>query len=119
MSHTIVGYCPRCGAPIYSPMVWMGTTPPPASYSCACFASATPAYATSTNPLQTSIPIDDAGDSRALHALVNVQEARIRQLEAALEKERSKYIEVDVFEDIVRVLVTYIDSEIKKLRGSP
>ena len=34
--HTIVGSCPHCGAPIYSPTVWMGVTPPPAIPSCNC-----------------------------------------------------------------------------------
>jgi len=35
--YTIVGYCPRCGAPIYSPLVWYGVTPPPVIRSCTCF----------------------------------------------------------------------------------
>lgn len=34
--YTIVGYCPRCGAPIYSPTTWMSILPP-ALTSCACF----------------------------------------------------------------------------------
>jgi hypothetical protein len=36
MSLTIVGHCPKCGAPLYSPSMWMGVTSPPVSYSCAC-----------------------------------------------------------------------------------
>ena len=37
MSYTQVGHCPKCGAPIYSPMEWHGTVPPPAMYTCVCF----------------------------------------------------------------------------------
>lgn len=33
---TVVGNCPKCGAPIYSPSVWMGVTPPPVTYTCNC-----------------------------------------------------------------------------------
>lgn len=33
---TKVGSCPKCGAPIYSPTVWMGITPPPVTYTCMC-----------------------------------------------------------------------------------
>ena len=33
---TIVGHCPKCGAPIYTETVWHGITPPPNYYSCAC-----------------------------------------------------------------------------------
>lgn len=36
MSYSIVGSCPHCGSPIYSPAVWGGTTPPPAQRSCNC-----------------------------------------------------------------------------------
>jgi len=36
MSYTIIGSCPKCGAPIYCPTVWHGITPPPTSYSCWC-----------------------------------------------------------------------------------
>lgn len=35
--HTIVGYCPNCGSPIYEPSIWMGIIPPPATPSCSCF----------------------------------------------------------------------------------
>lgn len=37
MSYVQVGSCPQCGAPIYSPSVWMSILPPPATHSCACF----------------------------------------------------------------------------------
>ena len=115
MSHTIVGYCPRCGAPIYSPMVWMGVTPPPHEYTCACFYGTYRYTATGTNPQQTSIPVEDAGENHTLRTLVDVQEARIRQLEAALEKERAK----DPSPEFIRQLSKHIDREIKKLqRGS-
>jgi hypothetical protein len=42
MSHTIVGHCPRCGAPIYTPSVWFGINPPPAVWTCACFPEPAP-----------------------------------------------------------------------------
>jgi len=32
--HTIVGQCPKCGAPIYVPTSWWGIFPPPPIYSC-------------------------------------------------------------------------------------
>lgn len=34
---TIVSHCPKCGAPIYVPMIWHGVIPPPPEYSCTCF----------------------------------------------------------------------------------
>ena len=34
---TQVGACPRCGAPIYAPVVWHGITPPPSEHTCGCF----------------------------------------------------------------------------------
>ena len=34
--YTIVGSCPKCGAPIYAPTVWHSTLPPPPLYTCAC-----------------------------------------------------------------------------------
>lgn len=33
---TIVGHCPKCGAPIYVPTIWHGITAPPNEYSCDC-----------------------------------------------------------------------------------
>ena len=35
--HTIIGHCPRCGSPIWSPTIWHGVIPPPAQHSCDCF----------------------------------------------------------------------------------
>ena len=35
--YAIVGYCPKCGAPMYVPTVWMGVIPPPVTRSCGCF----------------------------------------------------------------------------------
>mgnify|MGYP001615637580 CR=1 FL=1 len=32
-----VGSCPKCGAPIYAPLIWHGTTPPPSEYTCMCY----------------------------------------------------------------------------------
>lgn len=37
MSFIQVGTCPKCGAPIYSPSMWHGITPPPANYTCSCY----------------------------------------------------------------------------------
>lgn len=34
--YTTVGSCPKCGAPIYSPTVWHGVTPPPVTHTCQC-----------------------------------------------------------------------------------
>ena len=117
MSHVIVGYCPRCGSPIYSPQVWMGVTPPPASYSCACFESARTYVGTSTNPQQLSIPVEGAEDNHALHTLVDVQEARIKQLEEALEKERSSKPAHDLdMSKLLKAVTGYIDMELKKIR---
>ena len=86
MSYTTVGHCPRCGAPIYSPMIWHGITPPPAQYSCACFQSEGPLYGTSTNTSSELFPRTPEETSN-LHKLVDLQEARIRQLEKALEED--------------------------------
>lgn len=36
---TTVEHCPRCGAPIYVPLVWHGVTPPPSQYTCSCASS--------------------------------------------------------------------------------
>ena len=47
--YTQVGTCPRCGAPIYSPSVWMSILPPPSIPSCSCFPQAqTVTYTTHT-----------------------------------------------------------------------
>ncbi|RME83429.1 MAG: hypothetical protein D6775_08170 [Caldilineae bacterium] len=36
MSYAQVSTCPHCGAPIYAPSVWSGTTPPPVIFTCDC-----------------------------------------------------------------------------------
>lgn len=46
---TIIGACPRCGAPIYSPTVWHGITPPPVTYTCVCYPQAQGMTMTITN----------------------------------------------------------------------
>ena len=46
--NTIVGNCPHCGAPIYTPTVWHGITPPPVTYSCMCRESVNIVYKDST-----------------------------------------------------------------------
>lgn len=38
--YTQIGSCPRCGAPRWSPSLWMAVTPPPSTPSCACFPAA-------------------------------------------------------------------------------
>jgi len=51
----IVGYCPKCGAPIYSPSIWQGITPPPSTHTCMCY-SGTPTHyvTTSMNTIKIS-----------------------------------------------------------------
>ena len=39
MGWTKTGECPHCGAPIYSPDMWHGVTPPPSRYTCNCVQS--------------------------------------------------------------------------------
>ena len=34
--YTQVGSCPKCGAPLYAPTLWMGIIPPPSIPSCSC-----------------------------------------------------------------------------------
>lgn len=36
MSYTVVGHCPKCGAPIHSPMFHHSILPPPVTYTCGC-----------------------------------------------------------------------------------
>ncbi len=50
MSFVVVGHCPHCGAPIYSPSSWHGVVPPPATHSCACAPAARFVTVTSTHP---------------------------------------------------------------------
>jgi hypothetical protein len=45
---TVVGYCPKCGAPIYAPSVWNAITPPPSYKTCTCFPESTCITTTST-----------------------------------------------------------------------
>ena len=47
---TTVGYCPRCGAPIYAPAVWWSVLPPPVTYSCNCRYSGGPCAAPPVPP---------------------------------------------------------------------
>lgn len=52
MSYTVVGACPRCGAPIYSASFYHSVLPPPPIYTCACFAiQAATVTVTSTMPV--------------------------------------------------------------------
>lgn len=34
--YTIVGSCPKCGSPVYTPTMWNSVLPPPSMYSCGC-----------------------------------------------------------------------------------
>jgi hypothetical protein len=49
MSFIVVGHCPKCGAPLYSPMIWQGVTPPPVQYSCYCTPQPITFYSTNTS----------------------------------------------------------------------
>lgn len=57
---TIVGNCPKCGAPIYSPSVWQAITPPPITYSCSCVATTKTVYATTCVPDNQEAPLDNS-----------------------------------------------------------
>jgi hypothetical protein len=46
---TTVGHCPKCGAPIYSPTIWHGITPPPVTYTCDCNPQANATITTTTS----------------------------------------------------------------------
>lgn len=46
---TQTGSCPKCGAPIYAPTIWMAVIPPPPQYTCACAAAASPYRIVTTN----------------------------------------------------------------------
>jgi len=46
---TIVGNCPKCGAPIYTYTAWWGVCPPPNMYSCYCFPQPSIKYSDSTD----------------------------------------------------------------------
>jgi hypothetical protein len=49
MSYTIVGHCPKCGAPIYAPTVYHSILPPPSTPSCGCVPQARTVTTTNTN----------------------------------------------------------------------
>ena len=34
--YTVIGQCPKCGAPIYTYTNWSAVTPPPSIPSCSC-----------------------------------------------------------------------------------
>lgn len=38
--YSIIGSCPKCGAPIFTYSMWHGVTPPPPLYTCGCFPGA-------------------------------------------------------------------------------
>lgn len=35
--YQIVGYCPKCGCPIYQPVLWAGNGPATVEYVCKCY----------------------------------------------------------------------------------
>jgi hypothetical protein len=37
MGSSQVGSCPKCGAPIWIPLMWHGIIPPTPQFSCNCF----------------------------------------------------------------------------------
>lgn len=47
----VVGYCPKCGAPMYAPSVWWSVTPPPVYRTCNCFPQ---------GEIKTTISCDDS-----------------------------------------------------------
>ena len=105
--YTVVGNCPRCGAPIYAPTVWSSVTPPPSTPSCSCFPRPQAIVGTTTNvPLMVDAPyygggmmdkeeqriwgeIEDAGDSWLFPA----QEGHIRALLEYREKRYREAVE--------------------------
>lgn len=104
MSHVVVGHCPRCGAPIYTPQMWMGITPPPSEYSCDCFSSAGPVL-TTTGTVAAPVNAEQGpllGTAEDIYKLVAAQDALIQKLELALEKARSSL--EDLQNDSVRNL---------------
>lgn len=44
--YTVVGHCPKCGAPVYTYSVWHAVTPPPSMPSCQCNPRVNPVTAT-------------------------------------------------------------------------
>lgn len=54
MSLSLIGSCPRCGAPIYVPTGWFSVLPPTPQYSCPCFQTnkSIAVLSTTTNPPQ-------------------------------------------------------------------
>jgi hypothetical protein len=60
--NSMVGHCPRCGAPIYVPTVWHGITPPPNTYSCYCFQQNQPVWRSSTTYRSTNPDLEHGPD---------------------------------------------------------
>ena len=54
--YSIVGNCPRCGAPIYAPTINYSILPPPSRHSCNCFAGGS-VYVTGTGQEITNKPV--------------------------------------------------------------
>jgi hypothetical protein len=59
--YTVVGHCPKCGSPIHAPTIWHGTTPPPSTYSCLCFASQGVVITNATH-ITTNSPASSEGE---------------------------------------------------------
>lgn len=67
MSHTKVGACPRCGAPIYAATVWHGILPPPSTATCGCAGSGprivTTPHTGTPVPTDTMLPLPEGSAS--------------------------------------------------------
>jgi hypothetical protein len=60
MGFSVVGHCPKCGAPVYAESPWFGVVPPPSQSSCLCNFSAQPRVTTATNITINGEQIPDA-----------------------------------------------------------
>lgn len=75
MSFTQVGSCPRCGAPIYAPMMWHAVVPPPNQYTCGCFPQTLATYTTNTLSIKKQPGQPPAGLQKAVDSLGDAFEA--------------------------------------------
>jgi len=58
--YTVVGHCPKCGAPIYTQTMWLGIYPPPPIYSCSCVPHNEGITTTHTNvPIEEPTAVDE------------------------------------------------------------
>lgn len=64
MSWSTVGHCPKCGAPIYVPLIWNGVDPPPNTYTCGC--NPQPKIVTQTGGSAYTLPPNTYGDAMSI-----------------------------------------------------